>query len=107
VPFVIIQVIMVGLVIQFPQMVMVYKANESTVDPNSIHIEVPVDAPSMSGSKGNALQNSEQEQAEQALDKLFGTPDKDAPAAPGKDAPAADAPATTAPATAGQDAPPK
>ena len=33
VPFVIIQVIMVALVILFPQMVMVYKSGESTVDP--------------------------------------------------------------------------
>src|SRR5438132_5274227 len=33
VPFVLIQVVMVALVISFPQMVMVYKAKESTVDP--------------------------------------------------------------------------
>src|SRR5204862_3841682 len=33
VPFVIIQIIMVALVISFPQMVMVYKGKESTVDP--------------------------------------------------------------------------
>ena len=52
VPFVLIQVLMVAIVILFPQMVLVYKAGESHVDPNSIHIEVPVDTPSMSG-KGN------------------------------------------------------
>jgi len=41
VPFVLIQVIMVALVILFPQMVMVYKAGESTVDPNKIEINIP------------------------------------------------------------------
>jgi len=80
VPFVLIQIVMVGMVIAFPQMVLVYKAGASTVDPNSIHIEVPVDAPTLPGSKDN-LQNSEQEQAEQALDKAFGEPDKDQPPA--------------------------
>ena len=40
VPFVVIQVIMVGLVIAFPQMVMVYKADEKKMDPN-IQIEIP------------------------------------------------------------------
>ena len=41
VPFVIIQVIMVGLVIAFPQMVMVYKGEASTVDPTKIEIDMP------------------------------------------------------------------
>src|SRR5881275_2865101 len=41
VPFVVIQVIMVLLVILFPAMVMHYKGALSTVDPNSIKIEVP------------------------------------------------------------------
>jgi TRAP-type mannitol/chloroaromatic compound transport system permease large subunit len=41
VPFVVIQVIMVLLVITFPQMVMHYKGTASTVDPNTIKIEVP------------------------------------------------------------------
>ena len=86
---------MVGLVIAFPQMVLVYKAGESKIDPNSIHIEVPVDVPSMSGT-GNP-QNSEQEQAEQALDKLFGEPAKSAPAPGDANAPAAGG--ATAPAT--------
>src|SRR5438094_2833258 len=40
VPFVLIQVIMVALVISFPQMVMVYKAKESTVDPTKIQIQL-------------------------------------------------------------------
>jgi TRAP-type mannitol/chloroaromatic compound transport system permease large subunit len=41
VPFVLIQILMVTLVITFPQMVMVYKAKESIVDPNKIQIELP------------------------------------------------------------------
>jgi TRAP-type mannitol/chloroaromatic compound transport system permease large subunit len=46
VPFVVIQVIMVLLVILFPSMVMHYKGGLSTVDPNSIKIEVPqIDLP--------------------------------------------------------------
>jgi tripartite ATP-independent transporter DctM subunit len=45
VPFVIIQLIMVGLVIMFPQMVMVYKASDSTVDPNKIEINIQQEAP--------------------------------------------------------------
>jgi len=43
VPFVLIQIIMIALVISFPQMVMVYKANEKTFDINKIRIEVPAD----------------------------------------------------------------
>jgi tripartite ATP-independent transporter DctM subunit len=42
VPFVVIQCIMVGLVILFPQMVMHYKGTASTVDPTTINIEVPL-----------------------------------------------------------------
>jgi len=41
VPFVIIQVIMVCLVILFPQMVMHYKGAVSTVDPSKVNIEIP------------------------------------------------------------------
>ncbi len=75
VPFVIIQVIMIGIVIAFPQMVMVYKKDQSTVDPRTIHIEVPIDeAPAFD--LGGGAQPSEQEQAEQALEKLLGEPDK-------------------------------
>ncbi|MGJ5043604.1 MULTISPECIES: TRAP transporter large permease subunit [unclassified Bradyrhizobium] len=46
VPFVVIQMIMVMLVILFPSMVMHYKGAASTVDPNSIKIDIPqIDAP--------------------------------------------------------------
>ena len=90
------------------------RPGESKIDPNSIHIEVPVDVPSMSGA-GNP-QNSEQEQAEKALDKLFGEPatsepapgDANAPAAGGATAPAIGAPPAngTPPADAGTANPP-
>src|SRR6266566_3853778 len=41
VPFVVIQVIMVLLVILFPAMVMHYKGSASTIDPNTIKIDIP------------------------------------------------------------------
>ena len=45
VPFVLIQIIMVSLVITFPQMVMVYKSGESKYDINKIQIIVPEEQP--------------------------------------------------------------
>jgi GntP family gluconate:H+ symporter len=45
VPYVIIQVIMIGLVIAFPQMVMVYKSTAPTVDPSTIQIDLPTEQP--------------------------------------------------------------
>jgi TRAP-type mannitol/chloroaromatic compound transport system permease large subunit len=46
-PFVVIQVIMVLLVIAFPSMVMHYKRGASTVDPNTVKINIPqIDIPS-------------------------------------------------------------
>ena len=45
VPYVIIQMIMVGLVIAFPQMVMVYKDDAPQVDPSKIEIILPDAAP--------------------------------------------------------------
>jgi hypothetical protein len=41
VPFVIIQCIMVGLVITFPQMVMHYKGVGTTVDPSKVDFQLP------------------------------------------------------------------
>jgi hypothetical protein len=41
IPYVVIQCIMVALVIAFPQMVMVYKDEASTVDPTKIQIDIP------------------------------------------------------------------
>ncbi len=43
IPFVIIQLIMVGLVIAFPQMVMVYKDDAPVVDPSKVQIIIPDD----------------------------------------------------------------
>ena len=43
VPYVVIQLIMVSLVIFFPQMVMVYKDDGPTVDPSKIEITIPVE----------------------------------------------------------------
>ena len=40
-PFVVIQVVMVLLVIMFPAMVMHYKGVASTIDPNTIKIDIP------------------------------------------------------------------
>ncbi len=51
VPFVIIQVIMVGLVIAFPSMVMHYKGTGTGVDPNTIKIEVPQIGPAATRSR--------------------------------------------------------
>jgi TRAP-type mannitol/chloroaromatic compound transport system permease large subunit len=41
VPYVVIQVIMIGLVIFIPQMVLVYKSDAPTVDPSKIQIDIP------------------------------------------------------------------
>ena len=41
IPFVVIQLVMVALVIAFPQMVMVYKDDAPTVAPSSIEIQIP------------------------------------------------------------------
>jgi len=69
VPYVIIQIIMVALVIVFPQMVMVYKSDAPLVDPSKIEINIPgvegVAPPSEGGAKGgDPLQNLLQQQQE-------------------------------------------
>ena len=65
VPFVIIQVIMIGLVIAFPQMVMVYKANETNVDPSKVQIQLP---PSEGGQSGFGVPGTQTEQQMQKED---------------------------------------
>ena len=81
VPFVLIQILMIALVITFPQMVMVYKASEKAFDIKKIQIIVPEDQsgpgnqPAGGGSEGNA--NIEQENAEKALEKELGGQTKD------------------------------
>jgi tripartite ATP-independent transporter DctM subunit len=78
VPFVIIQVLMIGLVIAFPQMVLVYKAGEKAYDINTIQIIVPEEAPLFPrepGAKGAARPRSgaqEQDDAEKALERALG-----------------------------------
>ncbi|MBS0319218.1 MAG: TRAP transporter large permease subunit [Proteobacteria bacterium] len=110
VPFVLIQILMVALVIAFPQMVMVYKDDQPKVDPNTIHIETPVDETPMVGPAGHE-QPSEQEQAEDALEKALAAPDNEAPASGEAPTPAngaaADAPQSGTPPVAGDNpAPP-
>ncbi|HQR20701.1 MAG TPA: TRAP transporter large permease subunit [Burkholderiaceae bacterium] len=60
IPFVVIQLIMVALVILFPQMVMVYKSDAPQVDPNTIEFTVPSEggAPAEGApAEGSGLQN--------------------------------------------------
>jgi TRAP-type mannitol/chloroaromatic compound transport system permease large subunit len=99
VPFVLIQVLMVGLVIAFPQMVLVYKAGEAKYDINKIEIIVPEATPLVPGAKGGAQQ---QEDAEKALERAFGG-GADAPAP--KDESNAPAPDATSPPSS-ESAPP-
>ena len=82
VPFVLIQVLMVGLVIALPQMVLVYKAGEKKIDIKSIQIIVPEEQPLAPGdAKGGEAPGpggQEQEDAEKALEKALGGPGDDA-----------------------------
>ncbi len=72
VPFVIIQVIMIGLVIAFPQMVLVYKAGVKKFDINTIQIVVPAEQSGQPGSGQGGAGMTEQDRAEKALEKAFG-----------------------------------
>src|SRR4029077_14025319 len=71
VPFVLIQIVMIAIVIAFPQMVMVYKAKESTVDPTKIQIQLP---PSETPGSGPAPTEQQEQQKEsesaQSLENL-------------------------------------
>jgi TRAP-type mannitol/chloroaromatic compound transport system permease large subunit len=80
VPFVLIQIVMVALVISFPQMVMVYKGKESTVDPTKIQILLPPMemTPDSAGPPGTAAPTEQQEQksedeASKSLEDQFKT----------------------------------
>jgi hypothetical protein len=97
VPFVLIQIVMVSLVIAFPQMVLVYKAGEAKYDINKIQIIVPEQqplAPGKAGGPPSVMQ--QQEDAEKALERAFGI-GNDAPAAPQDNAPAPAAPGNAPP----------
>ncbi len=88
VPFVLIQLVMVALVIVFPQMVMVYKSGESKVDPTKVQIIVPPadespvpdtqpgaasGAPPAQGQKDQAEEKKEEQDA-QSLQDAFKAP---------------------------------
>jgi TRAP-type mannitol/chloroaromatic compound transport system permease large subunit len=88
IPFVLIQIVMIALVILFPQMVMVYKGAESTIDATKIQIQLP---PSESGTSSPAptgqpqteqqmqQEDKDQNKDAQSLEDLFKGP---APATP-------------------------
>jgi TRAP-type mannitol/chloroaromatic compound transport system permease large subunit len=77
VPFVLIQIIMIGLVITFPQMVMVYKAKESTVDPTKIQIQLqPSEAPQQGPAPTEQQEQQKEDESSQSLENLFKTPEK-------------------------------
>ncbi|HWZ73524.1 MAG TPA: TRAP transporter large permease subunit [Casimicrobiaceae bacterium] len=71
VPFVLIQIVMVALVISFPQMVMVYKAKESTVDPTKIEILLPPTemTPESAGQPGAAPTEQQEQKSEDEASK--------------------------------------
>jgi len=83
VPFVVIQIVMVALVIGFPQMVMVYKAKESTVDPSKVQIQLaPSDAaPGSDTAPGmqapgptESQEQTKEDNAAQSLEDAFKAP---------------------------------
>jgi len=81
VPFVLIQVLMVALVILFPQMVMVYKSDASTVDPSKLEIVIPQgEAPPVGADGQPAPAQTEQQKSEaeddaaKAVQDAFKTP---------------------------------
>src|SRR5258706_1508936 len=77
VPFVGIQVIMIALTIAFPQMVMVYKGKESTVDPTKIQIQLqPNEAPQQGPGPTEQQQQQKEDESSQSLENLFKTPEK-------------------------------
>ncbi len=70
VPYVIIQVIMIGLVILFPQMVMVYKSDAPTVDPTKIEIDIPSSDPLAPDAEPPAADGKDAEKSGAAADPL-------------------------------------
>jgi tripartite ATP-independent transporter DctM subunit len=70
VPFVLIQIVMIALVIAFPQMVMVYKAKESTVDPTKIQIQLPPTEMTPGAGTQAPTEQQEQEGADKAGQSL-------------------------------------
>ena len=79
VPFVLIQVVMVALVISFPQMVMVYKAKESTVDPTKIQIQLPPTEMTPGGEPTTAPSEQQEQKSEDEASKSLEDQFKTAP----------------------------
>jgi TRAP-type mannitol/chloroaromatic compound transport system permease large subunit len=79
VPFVLIQIVMVALVISFPQMVMVYKAKESTVDPTKIQIELPPTEMTPGGAPSFAPTEQQEQKSEDDASKSLEDQFKAAP----------------------------
>ena len=76
VPFVLIQILMIALVIAFPQMVMVYKAKDTVFDPSKIQIMAPaVEETPGDQSPGTATDSADQDDATKALEKELGGKD--------------------------------
>src|SRR5206468_8357783 len=94
VPFVLIQIIMIGLVIAVPQMVMVYKSGESTVDPSKVQILPPAGDPGAGGAapdfgsqpapaqteeQKNEKDDAREKKDAQSIEDLFKGPAPEAP----------------------------
>jgi TRAP-type mannitol/chloroaromatic compound transport system permease large subunit len=79
VPFVLIQIVMVALVISFPQMVMVYKAKESTVDPTKIQIQLPPTEMTPGGEPTTAPSEQQEQKSEDEASKSLEDQFKTAP----------------------------
>jgi len=79
VPFVLIQIVMIALVIAFPQMVMVYKAKESTVDPTKIQIQLPPNEMMPSGQSGAEPTEQQEQKSEDEASKSLEDQFKTAP----------------------------
>ena len=89
VPFVIIQLIMVGLVIAFPQMVMVYKDDAPKSDGKKIEINLPASDAPVEAPTAAAEEKKSAEESDDIMKALGGKSD-DKPAAKSKDDETAD-----------------
>jgi len=81
IPFVLIQIFMVGLIIAFPNLVSGGLGTKEKVNIENIRIEVPTEEASTTGGSA-ARMNEEQDDAAKALEKAMGGDEKAPPAAP-------------------------
>jgi TRAP-type mannitol/chloroaromatic compound transport system permease large subunit len=86
VPFVLIQVLMVGLIIAFPDLVSGGLATKEKIDTRNIRIEVPTEQLGPGGRRTGG--SAEQEEATKALESLFGDDKKKEPGTAPEGAPA-------------------